>query len=790
MVRQDNAPARPAAAGAARQFALVTPGHPRLSCTAADLPGLRARTRDARLRPGGRSGQQHWASLAATAEQYLAETDLAITYYNGHVVTFPLPPVQPEPLPDPPGFTAGRYPYWTMLARAMQERLELLAFAALLTGDTRFAHRARDYALALADWPSWTDPTYPCHGQTCLDTAHLTYGMSAAYDLLYTFLTDAERMRIATALEAQGLRPLYADTQTPLDHNLGMLRASALASGAVALLDVSPYATRYLERAVANFTWYLDRRLTSGQQEGLLYTSYSLDHLLRAADQIARATAERSLITHPFINDFIVRWALYVLAPGGTSLANFSDSRADSYFLPTMRIIQTALANGHAGWYLDQVGDQDDSLAGFLSDAPAASAAPDDLAPSAVFPEIGWVALRSGWRADDVLLALVSNESTMGHNHYDQNSFQIATSGVWLAADPGYQDYSPGPRHDFTVRLGHSTMRVDGQGQTRQGGGALTARILSPAYDYVIGAAARAYTDPPLIRFDRHIVFVRPHYFVILDDLAADAPHAYDWLLYNGDRSTYLVDDQPIVIGQRVAGRTVTVRKDDAWLKATFLAATPLPVRIATHPGAESFGPFIQVSSEQPARTYQFLSVVQAGSRGHAVPEMQATRLAGTNILGIAVQRGQSTAIRDVVLFDLSGEGIALAGVTSDARQALVSHAAQSCIERYGLSEGTALSYQGQPLVVAATRCQVACSWERSARVLHGMVETPVPQAVCLYTPFAAVVSVDGQPLAPSAYGYDAANMLVTLPLTAGRHALTLAETVLAQDRAKAARRG
>ncbi len=714
-------------------------GYPRLYCTAADLPLLRARTHDTQPLMGGSSGAAIWASILATAENYLTEASVSISYATGGniVKTFPLPPVQPEPLPDPPGFTAGRYPYWTLLSREVQARLELLSLVAVITEDERFSARAKQYALSLAAWDTWSDPTYPCHGLTCLDTAHFTLGISACFDFLQDQFSANERRQILQALTTKGVIPLYTDSANPVDHNISMLRASALASGSLILLGNDPNAEQYLQRATDAGRWFLDRRLNSGQQEGLLYTSYSLDNLLRAADHILRATGQDQLLNHPFVRDFLVRWVVLSLAPGGRTLANFSDSGLETYFGPTMRILARTGNNGLATWYLQYLGQSEPSFASFLYSIPVSNdSAPALSATSTVLEEIGWGLLRTGWQPDDLLLAFVSNNSTMGHNHYDQNSFQIATQGTWLASDPGYQEYSQGPRHDFTVRLGHSTVLVDQQGQANFGGGQLNRGFVSNTCDYLRGSAAAAYGDALLTQFDRQIVFVRPDYFVMLDQLAAPEPHQYSWRLFSGLGCRYQIDAADIQLGSTIHGRQVLVAKEQAGLLVTSLATVPLAITVATHPGAEEYGSFCQLDTPEPVQEWQFLTVLQAGAaEALATSALQCQRLENDMALGVSIAQAGNASVTDLLLFARGSAAIVLADVHTDAELALVSHNAQGELLRYMLSQGTSLIYQEQPLVRAATPCIVAGTLDPEQKRAEIVIETAVTQDVAFLVP-------------------------------------------------------
>lgn len=595
-----------------REFPLVVNSHPRLFFTGSDIPALRAKANDDVNKAFGLTGKQIWSSLESKARTFLEETDFTILYYDDFSVTFPLPPEQPGPIPNPPGFETIGYPYWTAMSKAIEERLETLSLAYVITQEQDFADLAKEYLLAMTAWNSWTDVGSQCDGITCLDTAHITLGVSTAYDILYDLLTAAERTQVETALENKGLIPLYTDSTSRADNNIEALRAIALGVGATAVLGKLLNANKYLTRATNYYTWYMDSRMTSGNQEGLMYSAYTIDNMMKAIDSISRATGLSEFINHPYLNDFIVRWLTYFLAPGGNDWAKFSDSEYGYNSVPTLSVINNRLQDGHAGWYLDKTRLETDMFQRFLYfNSEPAITEPEDMPASAVLDEIGWAALRSGWDKDDTLFAFVSNNSRLGHNHYDQNSFQIGLNRSWIAADPGYQDYTPGPVNAFTVRMGHSTILVDGQGQSELGGGSLTKGMLSPTYDYIKGSAAGAYGSPKLDKFDRHVVYMKPGYFVMFDDLKADMPRTFDWVLYSGDLSEIAVDGQSVPFGQTAQGNNLFLSNGRAALTAKFLSSGTLPITTQLYADAESYGYHTKVSSGTAAADYRYLTVLK-----------------------------------------------------------------------------------------------------------------------------------------------------------------------------------
>ncbi|MDF2815465.1 MAG: hypothetical protein K0Q81_1665, partial [Paenibacillus sp.] len=97
-----------------QEFPLLVNSHPRLYFQAGDLPALRARSADNVNAPFGTTGKELWESVLRSADTYLTETEFSLSYYGGKIVTYPLPPIQPGPIPNPPGFNSA-YPYWTAM---------------------------------------------------------------------------------------------------------------------------------------------------------------------------------------------------------------------------------------------------------------------------------------------------------------------------------------------------------------------------------------------------------------------------------------------------------------------------------------------------------------------------------------------------------------------------------------------------------------------------------------------------------------------------------------------------
>jgi len=601
--------------GEVESFPLLISGHPRLYFTAADVPDLQARATSTEPLLSGGTGAALWASLEQQAEQYLAETSFTVNYVGGVTITYQLPPVMPPPHDPPPGYT-GAYPYWTAMGSGIRARLETMSLAWVVTEDVRFANRIVEYLVALASWPTWSDPAF--NVRAYLDTAHLLTGIAFAYDVVHGRLTAEQRASIAAAIDANGLRECWALNLTPADHNIAMLQVAALGSGAAVVHGENDQSNKYLTLVKRNFAWYLEQRRTTGDQEGFLYTSFAMDNILSSGDQIARVTGVEGLLADPYVSEAnasggpnLVHWMLAGLVPGGTALAPISDSAATRYFPVTSAILARRPGGEHSAWYVKQGASTDTLTNRFLYGSPdVAVSPPTDLPLQGVVPAAGWAHARSGWTASDSLFLMVGNDSNVGHNHYDQNSILIGTNNRWIMSDPGYRDYIPGAGNVFTVRDGHTGITVDGKSQDRLGGSVMTTGVQSDGNSYFASDATAAYAGLGMSKVVRRVVALPDQYFYVVDQLEAPAPHSYGWRMFNGSGCSYDVDGRVLAVGGSDTGSRITVRNSQAQLVATFAGGDHL-FGLADYTGATKYGPLTTVTRGGATANGSFATVLQ-----------------------------------------------------------------------------------------------------------------------------------------------------------------------------------
>ncbi|WP_157929340.1 heparinase II/III domain-containing protein [Paenibacillus ihbetae] len=538
-----------------------------------------------------------WHSYVERAAGYLNETGFTVHYpsisQEWHVS---LPLEEPEPTPDPQGYTD--FPYWTMYARAIEERLIVLSTVYIVTGKVDYAEKARGYLLALASYGKWYEFDHR-GAEGNLSNAHFLIGVSAAYDAIRDIITEGERLRIRDAILSKGLQPLAIDIGNRDRHNIVAAKHVAMMFGAAAIADEVPYAAKYLQASLDYLTGYLDFKLNSGETEGFLYDQVAARHVWMAADLYRRMTGNADLVNHPYLAEELPERLLHFLSPVVNTFPNFSDSFYKLDIAYVMAMTASHHAHPAAGWYMRRYEAEHPAALLYLKEETL-SINPEAYyqgAVSAVFQPVGWAALRSGWGRGDHLLCFTSSPSAKDHNHRDQNQIMLNVGGEWLLTGPGYQDYVPGPRADYTIgTIGHNSLLVNGQGQQSLGGGHICDSSLFPSFEVVSGDASASYGES-LRSYRRTLYHIDASYYVIVDDAELNREGDEAELLFHTTSSIYGHDHALLGPGESVKKPSLIIRGEEASVRLFFLAPGSLGITVQEYPGAESYGPFISVKA-------------------------------------------------------------------------------------------------------------------------------------------------------------------------------------------------
>ncbi len=378
------------------------------------------------------------------------------------------------------------------------------------------------------------------------------------YDLVagYGYLTPADEKEFRDTLVHSIELAIGTDAAHPRITTDAAFRTQniwtdvAAAAGMVGLaFPELPQARAWIEFAVSEINWQFDRVVWDGAWHecpryhaavititGLFYEALMrrtgvdlfqnprfktlLDWFVRfqtPLDQVAGAALDHpsGVILSPGLGD-----SSWTNAPYGL-LATYAPhyAKTDPHFAARLM------------WAWQRAGkpyDGDSVEGGRILIRPALPAEPQILG-SDCSPLKGHILMRSGFDTPGELWMLLrcGNATRAGHDHGDWNAFNLYAFGIPLALDAAsgvYADPSHKAWHDKSVA--HNTVVFGGRSQQRKDGKILTW-ITRPEADYSVSDASAA---SGVDKFVRHVLFVKPDYFVIWDEIHANEPAA--WMLH------------------------------------------------------------------------------------------------------------------------------------------------------------------------------------------------------------------------------------------------------------------
>ena len=437
--------------------------------------------------------------------------------------------------------------------RAMM--LEGYAFAWLVAEKPEHARQAHTLLAELLDVP-FTGVTQHRHSEL---NRNVVNALSCCYDWMHECLSDDERRRTREAIARRvediylhyrrGPDPWYSFERFRYDSHATYMMQTVL-WGALAIADEVPEAKRWMEYwLTAGISYYPPWSETDGSwAQGTGYCSPYVDHNDIPEARMVRSAAGLDLFRKPFFRnhrDFI----LYAYPPFGLK-APFGDLGGKDgphdndliRFARMAAVLAAEFDDPYAAWYARVA----TPLKGFhpmialqVPEATVPPKPPTDLPLAKLFPDTGWALLHTDLTGrDDIFFAFKSSPfGSLSHSHADQNSFTLSVGDRRLLTDSGYYAGYGTPHHlgFYKHSKAHNTILVDGRGQlvnAIKAAGHVTHFAHTGDIDYVVGDAQAAYGNR-LRRFDRHVVFLRPNLFVILDDVESAEPSTVEWLLHS-----------------------------------------------------------------------------------------------------------------------------------------------------------------------------------------------------------------------------------------------------------------
>jgi hypothetical protein len=498
----------------------------------------------------------------------------------------------PPPTEEPPRYPAScvrRSEEWRRIWWGNRKKViatlgnaATLGFAWRLSGEKKYADLARRLLMAAARWNPRGSTGYFYNDEAGMP---FFYYFARTYTFIHDVLSEDERRlcREVAALRGRDMylhlcpRHLwwpYASHSNRAWHFLG--------EGGIAFLHEIPDAANWVWFAMQVFfhvypVWSDD---DGGWHEGMAYWRSYVGRFTWWADVMAAAFGINAY-RKPYFSQ-VGDYAMYMQPPRSLG-GGFGDNTAhirSAHHVPLMEILASQSGNNHWAWYVLRHGERPapKGYMGFLRAGRTAPLPrpPSDLPSSRHFRGTGQAVLNTTLLSADENVQVLFKSSAFGsqsHGYESQNAFLLNAFGKRLFIRSGRRDLYGSLHHrDWMWRTKSvNSITVNGKGQTPHSPnavGEITAFFTSPLFDYVRGDAAEGYPGT-VVRFTRHILFVKPRWVVLYDEIETPAPSTFQWLLHAA-----------VPMKLDAAAHSVTVRNAPASATAWFLAPAELSLSL------------------------------------------------------------------------------------------------------------------------------------------------------------------------------------------------------------------
>lgn len=570
-------------------------------------------------------------------------------------------PLYPEPpmLPKDPQERSKAYLVSFQTMRPWTGGMENCALAYICTGDRKYAEEAKRRLLHFATWDVNGGSSLQENDEAAMDIAMRG---PRTFDWIYDTLTDAERATCQEFLRQRLVQINEAHRRMPFDsrpyESHSGRRIGFMVEGSLVFAHELPEAQTWLD--------YYSRLLWSvypvwggddgGWHEGIGYWNAYLSMMTMVIAELDRLGIPWK--NKPFLHN--TGWFGLYCGYVGRKTSSFGDGEEGAANVgQLMYHLSSIYDNPYFRWQAEQskAGAGSGPLGFTLYKPELPAKPPSDLPQARVFPRAGWVAMHSNMAdpANNVLLLMHDSPyGSVSHNHANQNAFVLEAFGEPLAISSGYYQRYGCPHHaGWTWQTkAHNSLLVDGEGQVPRSfasKGFVTEFANTDQFAYTTGDATAAYGGR-LKRFLRHVLFARPDYFVVYDEIEAAKPATYQWLLHA--RSQFQLDPEQLAL---------VSAQGQARLRVQFLLPGKLefsqtdqfdvPPEKPDSPNQWHF----RASTTAPAPTMGFLTVLLPYREGDEGKLPACKSLAATG--GVVAQVG-----RDLIAWKAPGAKVVQAG--------------------------------------------------------------------------------------------------------------------------------
>ena len=561
-------------------------------------------------------------------------------------------------LADPGFLTLPQEPYYAL------PRLDRLVEAQMLCPQPQYEQGILASLRLFAAADTWVSHVH----QSAIDPARLmrcdhcaantAAAMILAIESLGAALSPADEAYLTERIDALALRPFLISCEERSEHwarrdyrrNWRIMTCGDAGLAALGLASL-PDRERMVKWALEGVADVLDAVPAEGDwEEGVGYWTATLYYGLRYALALRRTSEGRiDLFRHPALVA-TCEYLTHMTLPDGT-VFNYADNGPRISPTP-LHLLARETRVGHLAWTARRMGHR--GFWDLLFDDPTLPGEPPLDRPTArTFDTTGIAVARSDWSEDAVYVGFKSGPTRVGHSQLDVQSFIVSVGDAPLIIDPGYwtQAHFLGSfgarRWDFdgNAAIGHNTILVDGQGQTYGGAGRFIASQVTDQLAWFVSDGAALY--PGLLdRFERWLVFVAPDILLVYDDLAANTPRYWKWLLhpagsFSGGPVSHCIENQ----GIQLSLTRLLPAEDTPWRNTE-------EIRTSTYRGSDllqdvqhtihlhSFGPMF------PLPEIEFLWAMHVGAPGGLRWSLERSVTSGF------VVHGQREGARVSVAFD------------------------------------------------------------------------------------------------------------------------------------------
>lgn len=688
-------------------------------------------------------------------------------------------------------------------------RLSEATFAYSIEQDQKYLDAARKYLLTIIKYDPW-GYTFRTPNVD-LPPAHLLYAVAFAYDGLYDKLNPSERDAVRAKLARQGHLMYEYFKYKPkkrysYSQNHTFIPMTGLAVAAFALMGEEKEAQDWAQLARAVYDRVLLTFGTDGYYyEGYHYSVFSLHWIVRYLDALEHMTGED---LYPQMRERFLPLKYYVahsILPDGQSVFDFGDTGrgASDRNDPNQEKLNTAYevlyrlaakykdaeAQGVADYLRRELKTKtwERHWAFYSYDANLKPAPISAIPTSYYFRDNDTVFWRSGWNKEATafafrcgppeghhfaeLASLVPDwRQNTGHAHPDANSFIIYAHGKYLTGDTGYTGVK--------LTSDHNTVIVDGRGEANEGRHEMFKDVpykrlnevrigevwSTPDYFYARGEASAAYyPELGLTRFERNFLYVAPDYFVVWDELSADQPREFSWLL-NADQNIKSLSPAQYLLQNGDAALFVerlAPSNAGAIIEPQIVISQGRPGEVENGEKEQRGFQLIERTAER-VRNVEFLNFLQPvidTDSNHASRPQSIAPLVG-NARGLSI--GWPGGEKEIVLLAASKESVE--GLKTDAARAVLRASQDGAWRRLILQDGTKIEREGKGILIASSPVNAAFVMKNEA--WRGTLSATAATEVILNVPRTTrSVRVNGSPVNVN---YDAAGRTIRLKLNAG----------------------